>query len=267
MPRRRRAAVIAAVACLAAFAGCMVGDDVEPFREPGDQTETRQVHRNADTGAVVVTYASYPLNPGAPPDGVRAALARAMGDAPCSAATFYWSERERALAWISAQLDARRRRGEEPRLVLAGHGLGATEASETAREVLFHDRDVRIVLLLTVDAVKTGRIGSAAGVTGNAIAHRIPGVNHNFTAYDAAPRPDGDRLLAHVNYYQAKSVYYHGTAMPFAENHPIDDWTGLLNHGNADDVSLSFLIADFRQALRPPSRPAPAAPPGQGEWR
>ena len=221
--------------------------------------ESGEVIRTADIGSVVVVYAPNPPKPGTPPDGVRSALLRAIGDAECSAATFYWSERTRAMRWIQDQLKQRRQRRMPPRLILAGQGLGATEASETAREIMFNDRDVEIVFLLTVDAVKTGRIGSAAAVTGNAIARRIPGVEHSFTAYDAAPEPDGLQLWHHVNYYQTKSVYNHGTSMPYAENHRIDDWTGLLNHNNAGDFSLTFLIADFRQALREAGAPLPPA--------
>ncbi len=239
-------------ACLFAASGCIdqSSGQVSGQGGPGGSGGGGLVIRNSGTGPVAVTYISSRPKPGAPADGVRAALVQAMGDMDCSAASFHWSERDRAMRWIREQLDERRRRSLPPRLLLAGHGLGATEASETARDVLFGDRDVEIVLLLTVDAVKTNKIGSAAAVTGTAIAKRIPGVDHNFTAYDAAPEPDGRRFRAHINYYQTKSAYYHGTAMPRAENHRIDDWTGLLNHGNADDFALTFLIADLRQALR-----------------
>lgn len=227
--------------------GCM--QDVEPFPEPGGVGETAEIIRAESTGPVIVVYASYPLKKDAPPDGVRTAVYRSIDQYPCSAAAFYYSERDKAMGWIKEQLDMRRRRSQPPRLILAGHGLGATEASETVREILFHDRDVQIVLLLTVDAVKTGRFTHAAGVTGNLLSRRIPGVNHSFTAYDASPQPDGNRLWAHINYYQSNSVYYHGTAMPYAENHPLSDWTGMLNHGNADDFALPNLVVDLRQAI------------------
>lgn len=236
-----------AAAILVAATGCFT--EVEPFPEPGGLSETTEVIRAESTGPVIVSYASYPLKRGAPPDGVRVAVFRAIGSTPCSAAAFFWSERDIALGWIEEQLILRRRRGEPPRLILAGHGLGATEASETAKEVLFRDRDVEITLLLTIDAVKTGRIGHAAGVTGNVLSRRIPGMNHSFTAYDAAPPPDGKTLLAHINYYQANSIYYHGTSMPGAENHLLGDWTGLLNHGNVDDFAIAYLVADLRQAI------------------
>ena len=253
-------------ACLAAAAlllpGCFPDGSVEPFPEPEGMGESGMVIRRAPAGPVIVTYASYPLRDGAPADGVRAAVMRAIGNANCSVASFYWSERARALKWIRDELDQRRRSGLPPRLILAGHGLGATEASETAREIIFNDRDVEIVLLLTVDAVKTGKIGSAAAVTGNALTHRIPGVKHSFTAYEAAPEPDARQLWAHVNYYQSRSVYYHGTAMPYAENHLIDDWTGLLNHGNADDFAMTFLVSDLRHALRAAAQPGRTAVPG-----
>lgn len=247
-----------------AAGGCLDGQMQPAPDDPIGKAEAGSIIRAADTGPVVVIYASHPLKPGSPPDGVRSAFLRTVGDAECSAASFYYSEQTRALRWVQDQLNERRRRRMPPRLILAGHGLGATEASETAREIIFNDRDVEIVLLLTVDAVKTGKLGSAAGVTGNAIARRIPGVEHSFTAYDAAPEPDGRQLWDHVNYYQTRSVYNHGTSMPYAENHRVDDWTGLLNHGNADDFSLTFLIADFRQALRAAAAPLPPAARKEG---
>ncbi len=237
-------------ACLAAAAGCLDQSQTAGTSSGAKQAAmANPVIRNSGTGPVAVTFISSPLRPGAPPDGVRAALIQAMGGRDCSAASFLRSDRDRAIRWSREQFDERRRRSLPPRLILAGHGLGATEASETARDILFGDRDAEITLLLTVDAVKTNKIGSAAAVTGTAIAKRIPGVDYNFTAYDAAPEPDGRRLRAHINYYQTKSAYYHGTAMPHAENHRIDDWTGLLNHGNADDFALTLLITDLRQAL------------------
>ncbi len=247
------------LACLpAAATGCLDGG-AGPAPGPGDATDAELIVRDAGTGPVVVTFSSYPLRPGAPPDGVRAALLRALGSDACSVAAFHWSERARSGRWIQEELDRRRDRGVPPRLILAGHGLGATEAAETAREIMFNDRDVEIVLLATVDAVKTSRIGGAAGATGNAIARRIPGVDLNFTAYDAAPAPDDRQLWAHVNYFQAKSANFHGSPMPYAENHRLDDWTGLLNHGNTDDFALPFLVADFREALRRAN--APPLPP------
>lgn len=240
------------LAALLVVGGC--GGDVEPFPEPGGVNESSDVVREGTTGVIVVTYASFPLRKNAPPDGVRLAMMRSLGRIPCSAASFYWTERPLALRWIQEQLDMRRRNGETPRMILAGHGLGATEAAETAREILFQERDVEIVLLLTVDAVKAGRMNSAAGVTGNAIFSRLPGINHSFTAYDAAPAPDGKRVWSHINYYQDNTAYYHGTAMPAAENHRLNDWTGLLNHGNSDDFAMPMLVVDLRQALEKGSR-------------
>ncbi len=243
---------VALVAFLAAVlawtAGC--GREVEPFPEPGGTSEKEEILRRSGVGPVVVSFASYPLRPGAPPDGVQMAILQAIGNGRCDVASFYWSERALSMGWIQEQMEHRRRTGQPLRLIMAGHGLGATEAAEVAREIIFNDRDVQIVLLLTVDAVKTGRLASPAGVAGNTIAKRIPGVNHSFTAYDAAPVPDGRQLWSHINYYQTRSTYYHGAAMPGAENHHLDDWTGLLNHGNADDFAVTFLVNDLRYALR-----------------
>ena len=232
-----------------ATGGCIGGSQVEPFAEPKNIRESVDVLRDAPVGPIIVSYASSPLKQDSPPDGVRAAVIHAIGATQLSAACFFWTERELAMRWIREQMDARRKRGIPPRLILAGHGLGATEASETARELLFHERNFEIVLLLTVDAVKASKYGSAAYVTGNAIVNRLPGVSHSFTAYDAAPAPDGKKVWAHINYYQDKSVNFHGSSMPKAENHRIADWTGLLNHGNADDFAMPFLVTDLKYAI------------------
>lgn len=230
------------------MAGCF--NDVEPFPEPEGVDDSSRILHTAVRGPIIVSFASSPMRKGAPPDGIRAAIQRSIENKPCSAATFFWAERDRTRGWLLEQFETRRAAHQPIRLILAGHGLGATEACELAKELMRQTQDVEIVLLLTVDAVKTNRIGSAAAVTGNALTKRIPGVDHNFTAYDAAPQPDGEKLWAHVNYYQSKSAYYHGTAMPYAENHRLDDWTGLLNHGNADDFAYTFLATDLRLALK-----------------
>lgn len=227
--------------------GCF--NDVEPFPEPEGPGDSSRVIRTSAQGPILLSFTSSPIHEGAPPDGIRAAIQRSIDKRQCSAATFFWTERDRTRRWLTDQFELRRTANQPVQLILAGHGLGATEVCELAKELMRQVKDVEIVLLLTVDAVKTNRIGSAAAVTGNALTKRIPGVEHNFTAYDAAPVPDGKKLLAHVNYYQSKSIYYHGTAMPHAENHRLDDWTGLLNHGNADDFAYTFLVTDIRLAL------------------
>lgn len=226
--------------------GC--GREVEVFPQPGGAGESGRILRNANTGPIVATFTSYPLKADAPPDGVRMAVQRSLGRFPCSYATFFWSDRAMAERWLREQIDIRRQYGYPARLILAGHGIGATEASEVAKDVLLWNTGAEIVLLLTVDAVKTGRVSTAAGITGAATVGRIPGVNMNFTAYDAAPLPDRVHLWTHVNYYQ-KNGSYHGSPMPWAENHLLEDWTGMLNHGNADDFALPLMATDIRAAL------------------
>ncbi len=236
------------LAAMLTAGGC--GKEIDVFPEPGNATETVEILRTDARGCVAVSYSSYPLRPGSPPDGVRAALMRALGQTPCSAASFFWSERVMAERWINDQLTMRRNAGLPQRLILAGHGLGATEAAETAKDILARDPSVEIVLLLTVDAVKTGRLSSTAGTAGTAIANHVPGLKVNLVAYDSAPVPDGMRFWAHVNYYQARSESYHGGPMAGAENHRLEDWTGLLNHANADDFAMSLIAADIRVALQ-----------------
>lgn len=234
-------------ACLAA-AGC--GNQVEIFPEPGSAEEPAQIVRNSATGCIVVAFSPYPYRAGAPTDGLRRAVETAIGRAPCSAATFYWSEKPLAERWLNAQIQSRRQYGQPIRVVLAGHGLGATEAAETAREMIIRDPTVEVTMLLTLDAVKPGKINYAAGAAGAAV-NRITGVNMStsLVAYDSAPPVDGVRLLSHINYYQTKNSVYHGAAIPGAENHLLDDWSGFLNHGNIDDFAYPLLTADLRAGI------------------
>lgn len=230
-----------------ALGGC--GKEIDVFPEPGSVTESADIIRADGRGCIVVSYSSFPIRKDSPPDGVRSAVLRALDSTPCSAAAFFWSERALAERWISEQISIRRNAGLPRRLILVGHGLGATEAAETAKNILAREADVEIILLLTVDAVRPGRLASTARTATTAIASHVPGVNLNLIAYDAAPVPDGHALWAHVNYYQEKSEYYHGKAMSGAENHLLDDQSGILNHATADDFAIASITADIRQAL------------------
>ncbi len=258
-------ALLAFLAVLAVLgAGGCAGTGVEPFPEPSGMAESVDVARENPVGPIVVCYSSFPLKSESPPDGIHAAVLRAIGNAPLSAACFYWDSRSLALRWVREQMNERRKRGMPPRVILAGHGPGATEACDAARELL-RDDDVEIVLLLPVDAVRAaGSTGATAYAAGNAIVNRLPGVRHSFTAYTDAPAPDGKRLWTHINYHQDNSPNFHGAAMPRAENHRIADWTGLLNHGNADDFVLPLLQADLKYAIARGLNPAPPAPVGGG---
>lgn len=249
MTRTRTAVALLAIAAVAALtAGC--GREVDPFPEPGDVTEAALIMRRSSMGPVIVVFTPYPLRDDSPPDGVRAAVIRAMGGMSCSAAAFHWPERAMAERWIDEQIETRRAQGVPTRLILAGHSLGATAASETARDLIANRPDAFVSLLLTVDAVKTGRINSAAGAAGAVIGGSgLPGVKVSLAAYDSAPQPDGVRFLRHVNYYQQRTPLYHGSAMPGAENHLLSDPTGLLNHANADDFAFSLMVGDLRSAI------------------
>lgn len=245
----RQPLLIAALfACLLCAGGCV--KEVDAFPEPGNAAESSRVLRNSATGPIIVTYAPFPFQSAAPEDGVRRAVAAVIGRAPCSAASFHYTEKATAERWLREQMEARRRNGWPVRVILAGHGLGGTEAAETARDIIVKDSSAEIVLLLTVDAVKPGRINYATGAAGAAVT-RISGVklNMSLVAYDMAPAPDGIRFWSHINYYQTQNSIYHGSSMPGAENHLLDDWSGYLNHGNVDDFAFPLLTADLRAAI------------------
>ncbi len=235
--------------CLLA-SGC--GKKIDPFPDPGNVTEKVSIYRRSSLGPIVVIFTPYPIEPLSPPDGVREAAIRAVGGRSCSVAAFYWPERSLSERWIADQLELRIEMGTPLNIILAGHSLGATAAAETARFVMHNHPEAAISLLLTVDAIKTGKIGSTAGTAGAVIAGSIPGVKTNLTAYDSAPAPDGRKLLRHVNYFQQNSSLYHGVNMPDAENRPLHDSSGLLNHGNADDFAVPLMTQDFVHALNFP---------------
>ncbi|MDR3077666.1 MAG: hypothetical protein LBV15_02755 [Planctomycetota bacterium] len=222
------------------------GGAAESFSRTDGGEESLRIARSSDFGQVLAVFSTLPLARGTPPDGVSRAALRALGRRDCSAAFFHWQRRDLAEDWIREQLERRRRAGRPARLILAGHGHGGAAAADAAHAILSRDADAAIILLLTVDAVKTDRLAAAAG---SAIVNRIPGVSANFMAYDSAPVPDGIRLWSHVNYYQDGSEPTRGTAMPGAENHLARDPSGLLNHGNIDDFMFPLLVADFRAAL------------------
>lgn len=245
------AIVLLSVALL--LGGCSA--EPEAFPDPGNVTESVEIIRRSETGHIVIAFSSYPLRADAPPDGVRSAIVRAIGRYPCSAAVFYWSERQLSDKWLREQIAIRFPRGEVPRIILAGYGLGATEAAETARALANDPSGIIVSLLVTVDALKTNRFTSAAGVTGSVIAGRIPGVKNNFTAYDSAPIPDGMRLLRHVNYFQRTTSLYHGAPMHGAENHLITDASGLLNHGGVDDIAAPLVASDIMAVFAREARP------------
>lgn len=243
MTRADAAFATIAFALVVSASGC--GRKVDPFPQPGNVTEKASIYRQSNLGPIVVVFTSHPLEEKSPPDGVRAAAMRAVGGKSCSVASFHWQEKAMAERWLGEQIQARRNQGIQPRLILAGHSFGATAAAETVREATGRHPDAVVVLLLTVDAIKTGKIGSTAGV----IAGSIPGVKTSFAAYDSAPAPDGGTFLRHINYYQANSALYRGMPMPAAENHLLVDSTALLNHGSADDFAYPLLVADLRRAL------------------
>jgi hypothetical protein len=207
------------------------------------------VLRETPAGCAAAIFSPLPLVRGASSRGMERAVLRAFGSLPGSAAVFAWQRQDQARDWLRRQADLRRQSGLPVRLILAGHGLGGAAAAETARFILDREPDSELVLLLTVDAVKTGRLERVAGAAGSAIAGSLPGVSANFVAYDAAPVPDGRRFWFHVNYYQDRTPLCRGAPLPGAENHLIHDETNLLVHENAEDFVFPFLVADFRAAL------------------
>ncbi|MDR1533677.1 MAG: hypothetical protein LBU64_01060 [Planctomycetota bacterium] len=208
-----------------------------------------RVLRNTAAGCVTAIFVAAQPGDSPFPDGMARAALHALGTGPGSLAVFHWSRQREAGEWIGEQLAARRNSGYPLRLILAGHGEGGGVAGDLAQSILAAEAEAELVLLLTVDAIKTGRIQAAAGAAGNAIALGLPVAVPNFLAYDSPPLPDGRRFWRHVNYYQDRDRLRRGMPLPGAENHLLGDRGGYPGHDNLADFALPLLAADFRIAL------------------
>lgn len=253
-PRCSRLAFSAALAlALAAVAGCDPAGNDDYWVSPGTVTEDAQIMRRDARGPILVVFCDHPLDPKAPPDGVRRAALEVAAQAPTlSAAAFYRGVAERGEQWLNAEISRREFQGESPRVILAGAGLAATAASEAAWRVLRNYDRVTVDLLVTVDAVKAGAVARTTGMATAAIksANPIPGTRRDTIAYEGAPRPDGIRLRAHTNYYQTDTALLHGAPMPGATvNQRIVGPRHTVNHGNVDDYAYPMIRADFERAL------------------
>lgn len=207
----------------------------------------------ADEGVVMLALETHPISSSAAPSGIRLAVDRASRLAPCSAAAFSVDDRRQAEAWLKEECDRRRHAGRVPRVVLAGHSLGAAQACELAKRLLRREPDIRIELLVTVDAIKSTTLGATTGITTTLLTlnNPIPGKKAYFIAYNDAPAPDGERMIAHTNYYQIYSTLYHGGPMDHAhENHRLEPRPeDIVNHGSADDYAFPYVLADLANAV------------------
>lgn len=229
---------------------------------PGEGARQR-VLRTLAGGAIVVVFPGRERLNG----GGQSGLARAAASCarlPANIALFADGAEEEAAAWILGRFDrpasptgghpaSRRdtgfvRRG--PAIAVAGYGGGGASAGETVRRILREREDVRIDLLVTVDAIRKGAIPLAKGTTASLVTldRPIGGRGRSFFAYSAAPRPDGKRFLRHVNYYQTHSAFLRGASIPGAsENYEIvRRWDGAVRHGNIDSYAAALVAADLR---------------------
>jgi pimeloyl-ACP methyl ester carboxylesterase len=239
-------------AIVAAFlAGCGSADDEAALIMPAGG---EYVIREAEKGTVLLILESHPFNSGSVLSGLRRAAIHAAKFGECSAAAFYVADFQKAESWLKRECRQRQEEGGKARVVLAGHSWGATECAEMAKRLLKSDPKITIELLVTIDAIKSGTFGATTGITSNLLLlnNPIPVTGGYFAAYDNAPRVDGKRLRAHVNYYQTRTALYHGGAMSGAsENHPVSGkLINAVNHGNLDDYVYPMLMADFAAAIR-----------------
>ncbi len=238
-------------------AGCGQEPEVVPIAKK--PSERALLIKRSETGPVALVMVPHPIIQPAPADGVRRALACAVRTVDCTAAVFIFNEAAAAEKWLLGECARRRKAGITPRIILGGHSLGATAAAEIARHVLRRTPDVVVLMLVTVDAIKTGPVGATTGMASTVLTlgNPIPGKHVYFFAYDSTPRVDGRRMLAHVNYYQLQTKLYHGKPIRSAsENHQVvtrpED---TVNHGNVDDYAFPMILSDFRHALRQGVRP------------
>ena len=248
---------LALVSILLLVAGCGQEQEVVPVAKK--PSERALLLKQSGTGPVALVMVPHPIIGKAPADGVRRALARAVTGKDCTAAAFIFSEEAAAEKWLLKECERRRKAGIMPQVILGGHSLGATAASEIAKHVLGRTSDVVVRMLVTVDAVKTGPVGAPTGMASTVLTlgNPIPGKHVYFFAYDSTPRLDARRMLAHVNYYQLQTKLYHGKPIRSAsENHQvITRPKDTVNHGNVDDYAFPMIFSDFRQALQQGVRP------------
>lgn len=239
---------------IALLAAGTVGCLREPEPKTSFGTIPQRILRSEPEGPIALILLPHPLSPQGGIPALEQALVESMREGKGSGAVFFYAARSLWEPWLTHEIASRREKGIKPQLILAGHSWGGSAVCELTKRLLARESDVTILLLVTVDAIKSTRIGATAGMAASAIGkvNPIPGVDINAIAYTNAPPVDGTRLIRHTNYYQDQIRLCRGAPMEGAsENHRITSHPPeAINHGNVDDYAYPFLVADFRAAFR-----------------
>ncbi len=206
----------------------------------------------ADRGPIVLIF------PGrsAPTDdrtlGIRCTALRIAEKVEGSVAIFSWMRYRSAKEWVRREAGKRRARGQPVRLALVGHSWGGQTAGRFAREALRDGLVDRVPVLITIDAICKGYVNCGLRQMPSILSlevlfpHRL-----KLAAFWRTPRPDGRRLLRHVNYYQTDSPHLCGRSIPTAtENHRVWLDSGREpGHGNLDNLVAELVAEDVRRAF------------------
>jgi pimeloyl-ACP methyl ester carboxylesterase len=206
----------------------------------------------ADRGPIVLIF------PGrsAPTDdktlGIRQTGLRISEKVEGSVAIFSWMVYRKARHWVVREAAKRRAAGQSARLALVGHSWGGQTASTFAREALKKNLVDQVTVLVTIDAIHKGYVKSALCELPSVLSleiffrHRL-----KLAAYKSTPRPDGRRLVRHVNYYQMDSPILCGSPIKTAsENHEVWLDSGREpGHGNLDNLVAELVAEDVRRSF------------------
>jgi len=184
--------------------------------------------------------------------GIRATALRTSEKLEGSVAIFSWMRYRQACAWVRREAAKRRESGERVRLALVGHSWGGQAASNFTKESLKKGIVDEVTLLVTVDAICKGYL--------KGVFYQLPSLftlevflphRLRLVAFRGTPRPDGEKLLRHVNYYQMDSPQLCGTAIASAsENHEIWlDGGREPGHGNLDNLVAELVAEDIRRCF------------------
>jgi hypothetical protein len=257
MLAQRIAPLIRSVAAVALLAGGCARRSAAPASKaelPPVGVPGRKIFvvEEARRGPIVLIFPGRSAPTDDPTLGIRTTAVRIADRLEGSVAIFSWMRYRQAREWVRREARKRRRAGGRARLALVGHSWGGQAAGNFTRESLRKGIVDEVTLLVTIDAICKGY--------GKGVFYQLPSLlsleiffRHRLklVAFRGTPRPDGVRLLRHVNYYQTDSPQLCGAAIASAsENHQV--WLDRgrePGHGNLDNLVAELVAEDIRRAF------------------
>ncbi len=218
----------------------------------GVQGRKSFVVAESKSGPIVLIFPGRSAPTGDKTLGIRSTAIRISQRLEGSVAIFSWMHYRQARAWVRREAAKRRARGERVRVALIGHSWGGQAASNFTRESLKKGIVDEVTLLVTIDAICKGYIKGVLYQLPSLLTmevffpHRL-----RLVSFRGTPKPDGTKLVRHVNYYQMDSPQLCGTAISSAsENHEIwMDRGREPGHGNLDNLIAELVAEDVRRSF------------------